>query len=86
MSRKNSDKPKGIIRNEDPHPTILRLDLRVKSFTQVQGEPFIKIEGWNGFQNTILDVKDIQRLWILQHLPRPEFIGEKEGTDCLTKP
>jgi hypothetical protein len=85
MSRKDKNKQRGEPHINDSHPIILRLDLRVKSFKQVTGENFIKIEGWNGFQNTILDVKDIQRLWVLQNLPRPDFI-ETEGTNCLTKP
>ena len=65
MSRKHSEKPKGESRPKIDPGMILRVDLRVKSFKQLEGEDYIKIEGYHGFSNTVLDAKDIQRFWVL---------------------
>ena len=65
ISRKFPEKPKGYGKVDENHGMVIRVDLRIKSFKQLEGEDYIKIEGYHGFSNTVLDAKDVQRFWVL---------------------
>ena len=53
---------------------VIKLVLRINSFEQVPNENFIKIEGCNGFNQTIIDIRDIQSFWVMKHFEKQNHI------------